>query len=470
MSLACDLPRPFFWPKSWSWGSPDDDNSLDGGLSYQGASSSGPGKSPPPPQKGIQRSAWGDSLCFNSEEDPSQEVPIRQDSAAVAYIKQEPTQQPAKTSGPDLQKQQPDTQTGPKIVGEPATDLATVKATIEQMKAECVKQVGHALAGTGGFQTVELASSGPAVQVRVLPKYSEGKFDLVVLTGIIEGMQPEDIIALWTTSDVKTWKLVDAGCTAVKKVEEWAELDVKVSQSKQGKYLGGIVSARDYISLQTHWRDKEAFWCGSCEVEHHAMPPASGSMVRARSILSCIRAQEVAEGTALSFMNCIDLKMPTRLYASSLPVEYRKFYRQLGKLARKSWKAPAKTRKAIVEQDIQEQCIDDEAKMADEKAELCQLIHLSDEALQDHLEAIFNKYDDDGNGKLDEVEFARCIAEVGRSLSLSSETLFQLFTAVDSNGDKGVDWQEFVGPAVHIIYSNIKTGGKIEESQVETLL
>jgi len=86
---------------------------------------------------------------------------------------------------------------------------------------------------------------------------------------------------------------------------------------------------------------------------------------------------------------------------------------------------------------------------------ICEATNMSEEELQAALENVFIAHDTSGNGVLEQTEFARCVADLGRSLNLDRRVAFELFKAVDVNGDGGVEWREFVGPAVHIIFSNL---------------
>merc|ERR1711998_657694 len=77
------------------------------------------------------------------------------------------------------------------------------------------------------------------------------------------------------------------------------------------------------------------------------------------------------------------------------------------------------------------------------------------EELQAELEQIFVAHDVDQNGILDQVEFSKCIAELGANLNVDRRVCVEIFRAVDVNGDGVVEWHEFVQPAVRIIHNSL---------------
>merc|ERR1711871_1518446 len=80
---------------------------------------------------------------------------------------------------------------------------------------------------------------------------------------------------------------------------------------------------------------------------------------------------------------------------------------------------------------------------------------MSLQQLSETLEGIFIAHDADGNGVLDQSEFARCISELGNQIGIDRRVAAQIFRAVDVNGDGVVEWHEFVQPAVQIIHSSM---------------
>jgi hypothetical protein len=96
------------------------------------------------------------------------------------------------------------------------------------------------------------------------------------------------------------------------------------------------------------------------------------------------------------------------------------------------------------------------AEAVDEAADVIMaVLGMSPAQLEGALEEIFRSADVDGNGVLDQAEFARCISKIGGKLNLPKSVVRDIFQQVDVNGDGVVEWQEFVGPAVHIIVGSL---------------
>jgi Ca2+-binding EF-hand superfamily protein len=57
------------------------------------------------------------------------------------------------------------------------------------------------------------------------------------------------------------------------------------------------------------------------------------------------------------------------------------------------------------------------------------------------LRAAFDKFDSDGNGFIDEVEFSDLVASLG--IGMTAEKVQIAFTAIDVNGNGHIDFGEF---------------------------
>lgn len=66
----------------------------------------------------------------------------------------------------------------------------------------------------------------------------------------------------------------------------------------------------------------------------------------------------------------------------------------------------------------------------------------TNEKMQAELKELFNRYDIDSNGLIDQGEFAQLLQALGESTP--EETLTLQFAAIDADGDGSVGFAEFV--------------------------
>jgi len=226
------------------------------------------------------------------------------------------------------------------LTGDSDADQAKVAALIETLKADVEEELRLA---TGKLEPYELKEDTSdqgekGFVVVVAKKRKEGQFPVVAVTGVIEASL-EEVDEIFSAIDFKTIKALDAGCVGVQEVLAWPELGVNILHKRQGKYLGGLVGARDYVILYSKNMQGETITKEAISVQHAlvAVPPGS---TRGRILIQAIRMTPTGDGsTCVTFLKSVDIGMKPSMYGHSLPGEYKKIIRQVRKLAKERAKS-----------------------------------------------------------------------------------------------------------------------------------
>jgi len=204
---------------------------------------------------------------------------------------------------------------------------------VDFLKKEGQKQVENSLKLQGGWRIhskPRVVTDGP--RVAKLLNYNN-RCTLWSVQGHIPGVTPDKIqdICSYTQLEMKnTWDKECKECEVVELCEEshlhgndptyWYE-----SYLAQGSYLGGLVTARDFSSMNVLWTETPSTLSGtpesglqlmiaSCHNPHPACPEYADK-IRGEIQLSCIRAEpsHLISGSVMTFILGIDIKISAML-------------------------------------------------------------------------------------------------------------------------------------------------------------
>lgn len=213
------------------------------------------------------------------------------------------------------------------------SDTGTMQAFAEGLQTQARQRVASAMALQDGFQ--EFESSSDWLRVLECKDMSHGH-NAYVVSGLIAGVGPQELMALFSTSEMKQVQLFDQACARITSLESLqlpAPINGKLEcvYKCQKPYMKGLVDRREFVTTQVEWNAEDGALWSAASFTSHPRQPASKSIKRAKVLLTSSRMERCDEGTQWTLLMCVDLKLPSAIYENGmgLPKELEKIFKHM---------------------------------------------------------------------------------------------------------------------------------------------
>lgn len=204
------------------------------------------------------------------------------------------------------------------------SDPEVLARDANELRARAIEDCASAVALKGGFKPRD---ADKFVVVTQRPKYG-GSITAFCSVGIVTGMTPEEGQNFMSSDQLDIRLKWDNNCASATVLEGPSDVPGGWGQywcfhNSQHPYLGGLVGARDFLTLNIKWTDEAtgAMWHASRSIAHHPRHHKDSSKKLIRSqIYICVFCFEPHYASSngepavkITYLSCIDLKMSSLL-------------------------------------------------------------------------------------------------------------------------------------------------------------